>query len=114
MSELASTPGVIPYMEAHVGPRRLLTVVSEAPSMFSNATRPVIIIDGRAFHVMWGPVTFEIPADRNVHVAGHALANDPTGHASILLEPGPQDEQLGYKVRSMSNLGEFHRASYGY
>lgn len=114
MSELANIPGVIPHMEAHDGPRRTLTVISDGAAIFSNRTRPVIVIDGRAFQVMWGPITFEIPADRNVHLSAHVLSSEATGFASMLLEAGGQDEQVAYKLRSMSNLGEFQRMAYGY
>ena len=110
MSELAATPGVIPYVDYHDGPRRLVTIVCEPGGLISGNSRPVVSIDGRAFQVMQGPVTFEVPADRNVHIGVHVTGTQSqTGLASTLLEPGGNDESFMHRVRSMSVLGELTR-----
>ncbi|RZQ65344.1 hypothetical protein [Amycolatopsis suaedae] len=94
-TDLATMPGVIPYVDNHEGPRRLLTV--EIPPVSGNAVRyyvPMASIDGRQYVVSWGAVSFEIPADRNVHVSVHLQTNHATGYtstpfASIVLVPHP-------------------------
>ena len=111
MSAFASIPGVIGYMEFHDGPRRVITVDCQGPGLTTGAYRPIITIDGRSFQVMWGPVAFEIPADRNVHVSGHVMSNSMTGFASLLLDPQPFDEQLVYRIRTMSAMGELTRVA---
>lgn len=111
MSAFANIPGVIGYMEFHDGPRRVLTIDCQAPSLTAGSYRPIISIDGRSFQVMWGPVSFEIPADRNVHVSGHVMADSMTGFASLLLDPQPFDEQLTYRLRTMSTMGELTRVA---
>ena len=110
MSELAATPGVIPYVDFHDGPRRLVTITCEQGGLVVGNSRPVVSIDGRAFQAMYGPVTFEVPADRNVHIGIHVAGlQSQTGLASTLLEPGGNDESYMHRVRSMSVLGELTR-----
>ncbi len=100
MTDLASQPGVIPYVDNHDGQRRLLTV--DIPPFSVNAVRhyaPIASIDGRQYVVSWGSVTFEIPADRNVHVSVHLQTNYATGvtstpFASIVLAPHPTPVRL--------------------
>ena len=48
MSELAATPGVIPYVDFHDGPRRILTVISEGSRLITSTSRPVVLVDGRS------------------------------------------------------------------
>ncbi|MFC3450712.1 hypothetical protein [Amycolatopsis speibonae] len=100
MTDLASRPGVIPYVDNHDGQRRLLTI--DIPPSSGNAVRfyaPFASIDGRQYVVSWGSVTFEIPADRNVHVSVHLLTNYGSGvtstpFASIVLAPHPGPVRL--------------------
>lgn len=99
-TDLAKLPGVIPYVDNHDGPRRLLTV--EIPPISGNAVRyymPIASIDGRQFVVSWGAISFEIPADRNVHVSVHMQTNYASGmtstpFASIVLGPHPAPVRL--------------------
>ncbi len=98
-TDLARMPGVIPYVDNHDGPRRLLTIqlsLARGVGIFL----PIASIDGRQFVVSWGAVSFEIPADRNVHVSVHLQTNysgsgsTSTPYASIVLGPHPAPAQL--------------------
>lgn len=98
-TDLAKVPGVIPYVDHHGGPRRLLTV--EIPHLGHTvlAYAPIASIDGRQYVVSWGSISFEIPADRNVHVSVHLLTNSGRDHtitpfASIVLSPHPAPVRL--------------------
>ncbi|SDX20231.1 hypothetical protein SAMN05421504_102646 [Amycolatopsis xylanica] len=105
-TDLATVPGVIPYVDNHDGPRRLLTL--EIPPFSSNAVNyyaPYASIDGRQYVVTWGSVTFEIPADRNVHVSVHLLTNysggmTSTPFASTILPPHPAPMRLATQFSS--------------
>ncbi|MEV7550424.1 hypothetical protein AB0N89_12440 [Amycolatopsis sp. NPDC089917] len=99
MSELASQPGVIPYVDNHDGSRRLLTVEIRPFGTLARIYVPFVSIDGRQYVVSWGAITFEIPADRNVHVSVHLLTNYGSGvtstpFASIVLAPHPGPVRL--------------------
>ncbi|MBE1576703.1 hypothetical protein ACFORH_06700 [Amycolatopsis roodepoortensis] len=93
MTDLAAQPGVIPYVDNHDGPRRLLTI--DIPLVrHAQIFAPLASIDGRQYVVSWGAVMFEIPADRNVHVSVHLHTNytgragdTSTQFASIVLAP---------------------------
>ncbi|KZB83393.1 hypothetical protein [Amycolatopsis regifaucium] len=99
-TDLAKLPGVIPYVDNHDGPRRLLTI--DVPPVSMNAVRhylPFTSIDGRQYVVSWGSISFEIPADRNVHVSVHLQTNYGAGltstpYASIVLAPHPSPVRL--------------------
>ncbi|MFD5096147.1 hypothetical protein ACFWMR_36470 [Amycolatopsis thailandensis] len=104
MTDLARQPGVIPYVDNHDGPRRLLTIdiplVREA-----RIFAPIASIDGRQYVVSWGSVTFEIPADRNVHISVHLQTNytgragdTTTPFASIVLAPHPGPVRLAAQL----------------
>ncbi|MDA3646306.1 hypothetical protein LZ318_28850 [Saccharopolyspora indica] len=91
-TELSAVPGVIPYVDDHDGARRLL--VLEIPLVGNSAKRaaPIASIDGRQYVVTWGSVSFEVPADRNVHVSVHLLSSGgqdymQTQFASVILPP---------------------------
>jgi len=112
-SELATTPNVIPYVDPHSGPKRLLTIDIVPPRTVSAnpALIPFASVDGRQYVVVWGSVSFEIPADRNVHVSVHCLANytghyQPTPYASIILYPNSAPERLAAQLTS-SGMGAF-------
>ena len=67
-------PGVIPYIDVHDGPKRLVAVTIEpVKALLSGVTEkmlmPTLSVDGRPFVVYWGTVTVEAPADRAVHLA---------------------------------------------
>lgn len=109
-------PGVIPYIDFHEGTRRLVTITCDQGGLIVGNSRPIIAIDGRAFQVMFGPVTFEVPADRSVHISVVITGGQTqTGLASTLLEPGERDEAYAHRIRSLSAVGELTRlAPYAY
>lgn len=90
MSETPSAPpGLIPYVEHHTGPRRHLTLhLTTANAIVRAKIPPIVGIDGRSYVVYWGLVTFEIPADRNVHLSVHCEGDAIVQAASALLPPG--------------------------
>ena len=99
-------PGVIPYVEFHTGPRRVLTVnLTSGNAMATSKHRPVVSIDGRQYLVIWGGVSFEIPADRNVHVSVHVEADHITQVASMLLPPGAGPKVFQYATHYSSGIG---------
>jgi len=103
-TEPSTPPGVIPYVDVHDGPKRVLTVTLEAPSSLlagqtTAMVKPNLFVDGRQFIVYWGRVSVEVPADRAVHV-GVGMQDGLRG-ASVLLPPGGALPHLLYRVRSM-------------
>ena len=102
MTETAATPpGDIPYIDHHIGRKRLVTVTLEPiKALLGGATekmmQPTLHVDGRPFIVYWGRVTVEAPADRAVHVA--VGLQDGLRGASVLLEPGVDPAYLLYQV----------------
>ena len=97
--DLAKAPGVIPYVDNHDGPRRLLTVDIPHYGRAVQWYAPIASIDGRQYVVSWGAVSFEIPADRNVHVSVHLQTNRGTEgmvtpFASVVLPPHPAPMRL--------------------
>ena len=97
-------PGVIPYVEAHTGPRRVITVRLVEPSsplsgMTTSMVMPNVFLDGRQYIVYWGTVSLEAPADRAVHIA--VGMQDGLRGASALLPPSPAPVVMEYKVASM-------------
>lgn len=89
MSEQQAPPGVIPYVEHHTGERRVLTLhLTSGNSLLSGRTSPIVSIDGRAYLVYWGTVSFEIPCDRAVHLSVHVEADRVGQVATALLPPG--------------------------
>ncbi|SEF29442.1 hypothetical protein SAMN05421837_104697 [Amycolatopsis pretoriensis] len=98
-TDLARVPGVIPYVDHHTGPRRLLTIDIPHLGHTVRAYAPIASVDGRQYIVSWGAVTFEIPADRNVHVSVHLQTNSGrdytiTPFASTVLPPHPAPIRL--------------------
>jgi hypothetical protein len=98
-TELAKVPGVIPYVDHHTGPRRLLTLEIPHLGHTVRAYAPIASIDGRQYVVSWGSLSFEIPADRNVHVSVHLHTNSGHDHtitpfASTVLSPHPAPLRL--------------------
>ncbi|MGO2110594.1 MAG: hypothetical protein ACTH31_03180 [Pseudoclavibacter sp.] len=79
-------PGVIPYVEAYSGARRLLTL--DGISSGNAVLPPVVSIDGRQYFTFWGRVTFEIPAERGVHLSVHLEGDSIRGARSALIPPG--------------------------
>ena len=105
-STLGATPGVIPYVEFHTGPRRLLTIdLTTGNTRVLAKYRPVASIDGRQYDVVWGPVSWEIPADRNVHVSVHLEGDYLAQAASVILPPGEERTFLRYATDYMSGIG---------
>lgn len=89
MTQPPAPPSVIPYVEHHAGARRILTLHLTTGNAIVRAKIPPIVgIDGRSYVVYWGPVTFEIPADRAVHVSVHCEGDAIVQAASVLLPPG--------------------------
>ena len=106
MTTESTTPGVIPYVEFHTGTRRLLTIdLTTGNSRVLDKYRPVASIDGRQYVVVWGPVTWEIPADRNVHVSVHLEGDYLAQAASVILPPGEGRVALRYATDYMSGIG---------
>jgi hypothetical protein len=98
-TDLAKVPGVIPYVDHHDGPRRLLAIEIPHLGHTVRAYAPIASIDGRQYVVSWGAVSFEIPADRNVHVSVHLHTNSGHEHtitpfASTVLPPHPAPIRL--------------------
>jgi hypothetical protein len=98
---MTTPPGVIPYVDVHDGPKRLVTLTLEGPrSPLSGFTQemvmPNVFVDGRQFVVYWGQVTVEAPADRPVHLA--VGMQDGVRGASVLLDPGAEPLHLHYRV----------------
>ena len=105
-SALGATPGVIPYVEFHTGPRRLLTIdLTTGNTRVHEKYRPVASIDGRQYVVVWGPVSWEIPADRNVHVSVHLEGEYLAQAASMILPPGEERRVLHFATDYMSGIG---------
>lgn len=79
-----SEPIPIPYVGSHTGPRRTLTLVLRGPW---RSRQPVhVTVDGATYVLpLGGPVWFEVPADRPVHISVHQQLNQTTGHASAVL-----------------------------
>lgn len=96
----AVIPGVIPYVEYYEGSVRVLTLELHAPKVFGGVTRitPIASVDGRQYTVVWGEVSFEIPAERNVHVSVHISADYLTQHASFILPPGEPNLRYAYRT----------------
>ena len=103
---MTDQPGVIPYVEFHQGPRRFLNLqLTSGNQMVVSKYRPIVSIDGRQYLVIWGGVSFEIPADRNVHVSVH-LEGDYIGQvASMLLPPGELPASFRYETHYGSGIG---------
>ena len=66
---------------------------------------PIASIDGRQYAVVWGTVTFEIPAGRNVHVSVYVEAAFITQAASMLLPPGTDPLRYVYETHYTSGVG---------
>jgi len=103
---MTTTPeGVIPYVEAHTGPKRTLTLnLTTGNSVLKSKIPPIVSIDGRQYVVYWGSVTFEVPADRACHVSVHCEGEHIGQAASLLLRPG-ESLQLTYETNYLSGNG---------
>lgn len=100
-----STPaGVIPYVEHHDGPKRILTLALTSNAAIKGTVPPVVGLDGRQYVVYWGTIGFEIPADRACHVSVHVVGEHMGQHASVLLNPGA-DVSLTYETNWSSGIG---------
>ena len=99
-------PWLIPYVDFHQGPRRVLTLeLMTGNGMVASKYRPIASIDGRQYVVVWGPVHFEVPADRNVHLSVHLEGNIVGQVASILLGPGESGLAFRYETHYSSGVG---------
>lgn len=84
---MTGTPaGVVPYVEPHDGPKRVLTITLRPPS-FTSKIPPVVGIDGRQYVAVWGTISFEVPADRATHVSVCVHGEYMQQAASMLLTP---------------------------
>lgn len=109
---LSTTPNVIPYVDHHMGARRLLTIDhTSGNGMLTSKYRPITSIDGRQYVVLWGPVTFEIPADRNVHLSVHLEGEYVAQAASMILPPGETDQVFVYATDFLGGIGSLTPAS---
>ena len=105
---LSTTPGVIPYVEYHTGGTRMLTLdLTTGNSMVRDKYRPIASIDGRQYVVVWGPVTWEVPSDRNVHVSVHLEGEYVAQAASMILEPGEERRVFRYETNYLQGIGKF-------
>jgi hypothetical protein len=104
---MSTPPGVIPYVEWHTGPRRVLTLDLTANALLKGQIPPIVSIDGRQYVVYWGSVTFEVPADRACHVSVHVEGEHVAQAASLLLSPGPAEQplRLTYRTDYLSGSG---------
>lgn len=96
---------MIPYVDHHDGPKRVLTLnLTSGNSMMKAKIPPVVSIDGRQYVVYWGAIGFEIPADRACHLSVHVEGGHIGQHASLLLNPGPEIT-LNYTTDYGSGVG---------
>jgi hypothetical protein len=103
---MTTQPGLIPYVEYHQGARRVLTLqLTTGNATVSSKYRPIVSIDGRQYVVVWGPVSFEVPADRNVHVSVHLEGDLVSQVASMLLPPGEGSLGFRYETHYGSGVG---------
>jgi hypothetical protein len=99
-------PWLIPYVDYHRGQRRVLTLeLTTGNSTVAAKYRPIASIDGRQYVVLWGPVHFEVPADRNVHVSVHLEGDLVSQVASVLLGPGEAPLSYRYETHYASGVG---------
>jgi hypothetical protein len=105
MTQPPAPPSVIPYVEHHTGARRtLLLHLTTGNAIVRAKIPPIVGIDGRSYVVYWGPVTFEIPADRAVHVSVHCEGDAIVQAASALLPPG-ESLTLTYATDHLTGRG---------
>lgn len=99
-------PWLIPYVDYYQGSMRVLTLnLTTGNTMVASKYRPISSIDGRQYVVVWGGVSFEIPAERNVHVSVH-LEGDIVGQAaSILLPSGAGPVAFHYETHYTTGIG---------
>lgn len=103
---MSTEPGLISYVDHYAGAMRALTLaLTTGNTLVAGKYRPVVSIDGRQYVVVWGEVSFEIPADRNVHISVH-LEGDILGQAaSMLLPPGAERQVYRYETHYGSGIG---------
>ena len=107
MSEPTTPDGVIPYVDHHTGPKRLVSVTldgggSPFAGLSKSMIKPNLFVDGRQYIVYWGRVTVEVPADRPVHL-GIGMQDGARG-ASLLLPRGSEPVELAYFVPAMGEV----------
>ncbi|MFC4014211.1 hypothetical protein ACFOY2_43785 [Nonomuraea purpurea] len=85
----AGPPNAVPYVDYHIGQKRILTMHLSAGGLITANVPPIVSIDGRQYIVYWGTVPFEIPADRPCHISVHVEGEVVGRAASLLLPPGP-------------------------
>jgi hypothetical protein len=96
---------LIPYVDHYSGATRVLTLeLTSGNAIVVEKHRPIVSIDGRQYVVVWGPVSFEVPAERNVHVSVHVHGNIVGQAASLLLPPGGP-VGLRYATHYTSGIG---------
>lgn len=102
---MATPDGVIPYVDHHDGPKRVLSLnLTSGNSMMKSKMPPIVSIDGRQYVVYWGPIGFEVPADRACHVSVHVEGEYLAQAASVLLKPGGE-LALTYETNYGSGVG---------
>lgn len=99
-------PWLIPYVDHYDGQRRVLALnLTSGNGMVVTKYRPIVSIDGRQYVVVWGGVSFEIPAERNVHVSVHLHGDLIAQVASLLLPPGPDPIGFLYETNYVAGVG---------
>jgi hypothetical protein len=102
--EQVAPPMAIPYVDHHTGARRWLQFnLTSGNATLKAKIPPIVSIDGRQYLVYWGTMTFEIPADRPVHVSVHVEGERIGQAASALLPPG-DSLTLTYATNYMSGV----------
>lgn len=102
---MTEQPWLIPYVEYYDGPTRVLTLdLASENKLVVDKYRPIVSIDGRQYVVVWGPVSFEIPAQRNVHVSVHLHGDIVAQVASALLPPGAEPVAFRYATHYRSGV----------
>lgn len=84
---LVSSSYLIPYVDHHQGPRRVLALdLSDLPG---SADAPVaqVAVDGRWYVVVAGNVEFEVPADQPVQLSMRPVDGSRDQTTSLMVRP---------------------------
>lgn len=103
---MSTHPGRISYVDHYAGTLRPLTLLlTTGNAMVGAKYRPVASIDGRQYVVVWGEVSFDVPAERNVHVSVHLEGEILGQAASLVLPPGADPVAFRYETHYGSGVG---------
>lgn len=87
MPMLVSSTYLIPYVDHHQGPRRVLAL--DLSALPGSADSPVaqVAVDGRWYVVVAGTVEFEVPADRAVQLSLRPVDGTREHSTSLMVRP---------------------------